>query len=303
MVDKVEDRGDGEEEVIDPIVKTDEIVDPKLEVVKETDEEKAARELEEAEAKAELEKKEKLTIPKARFDEAVKKARDREAVEKDRADKAEAILKAQQGDVDAAKVEARIDILEEELEQAIADGNVDKKAAARKEIRMLNQQLADGRAAVHAARATAVAIEQVRYDALVGTMETEHPELNPDNEATYDEDLVAEITEYKEAFEAKGLSSSESLKKALKAVYKAVKEVEADGDGVDAAKKASERKEAAIAKALLDKKKQPADAKKAGLDSDKGGKSATAADVGKMKDKEFDKLSNEELAKLRGDVI
>lgn len=292
MTDKVEDRGD-DEVVIDSNVVVDDKTDLETKV-EETPEEKEAREIEEVKAK--------LTIPKAVFDERIAKARAKEQAERERADKAEATLKAQKGDVDADNIETQIDKLETDLEAAIADNNAEKKVHIRKEIRALNQQLADARAAVHAARATAIAVEQIRYDALINTMETEHPELNPDNEEAYDEDVVAEITDYKEAFEAKGLSSSEALKKALRAVFKPVAKVDKD-EKEDVASVASKRKEAAVAAALAAKGKQPIDTKKSGLDSDKGGKSGTSADIAKMSQKEFDKLTPEELSKARGDTI
>lgn len=261
--------------------------------------------------KKEEEEKPEPQIPKSRFDQAVKKARDEAAAATKKADDLEAQIKANQGEVDAEKIELRIDEAEDELEKAIADGNVDKKAALRKEIRQLNRQLSDGNAAAHAARATAIAVEQIRYDALVSVMETEHPELNPDNEDTYDQDMVEELTDYKSAFEAKGLSSSEALKKALKAVYKAAaaKKEEEPEEEVDEEKEqvakdlAAKKKADTVAAALAAKKKQPPDQKKTGLDSDKAGKKDAKVDVKKLSNTEFDALSEDEKKKLRGDDV
>ena len=70
-----------------------------------------------------------------------------------------------------------------------------------------------------------------------------------------------------------------------------------------AAALASKRKEEAIAKALAEKKKQPADSKKTGLDSDKAGQKGKDKPVSKMSDKEWDDLSEDEKKRLRGDVI
>lgn len=264
-------------------------------------------------------KKEEPKIPKSRFDEGLAKARKEAEAATKRADDLEAQMKANQGVIDVEKIEERIDELEEELEKSRADGNAEKAAGIRRQIRALNRQVSDSAAAAHAARATAVAVEQIRYGALVDVMEQEHPELNPDKADTYDQEKVDELTEYKLAFEAAGLSSSDSLKKALKAVYppgakkEAAKVEEEDDDDETeeekaekadkAAKLASERKEAAVKKALEEKKKQPADNKKAGLDSDKAGQKTKDKPVSKMTEKEWDELPDEDKKRLRGDVL
>ncbi len=306
MTDKAEDRGD------DIIVTDDtggDTPDPSKVEKQEPEKEPEKKEepaKEEPEKKEEKDPKGQLTIPKKVFDERLAKSKAREEAAQKRAEEAEAKLQAQNGTVDAAKIEDEIDKAEEELEQAIADGNVEKKVALRKLIRSKNQQLAESRAAVLAAQGTAVAIEQVLYNAVVDRMETEHPELNPDNEDKYDQDVVDEITELKEAFEAKGLSSSESLKKAIKLAYKnaVAKEPEKEPEETieqKAARLASERAEKARVKGLEAKKGQPADASKAGLDSDKAGAKLTSADIAKMSDKEFDALPEADKKKFRGD--
>lgn len=245
-----------------------------------------------------------ITIPKDRFDKAVGKARAEAAAAAKRADELQAKLDAQNGTADAAKIEAKLDKLEDDLEAAIADGNVEAKKRIRAEIRAANQQLAEGRAAAHATRASAVAIEQIRYDALIDRLEAEHPELNPEDDS-YSEEIVTELWDIKEAFEAKGASSSEALKKAIKVYYKGSpapakedKEDKGDDKGDD---EAAKRREAAIKKALETKKKQPSDTKKVGLDSDGAGKKDDKIDLTKLSDAEFDKLTPEQIKAARGD--
>jgi hypothetical protein len=297
---EAEDRGDialndTTSDIVDPKKEEEVIVDPKKEEEVIVDPKKE----EEKDPKA------ALTIPKKVFDERIAKARDREAAAIKRAEEAEAKIQAKETTVDVDKLSKALDEAEEALEKAVADGNVDRKLALRKEIRELNQTLADSRAEAHAMRGTALAVEQVRYDAAVDRMEIEHPELNPDNEDTYDTEIVAEITELKEAFEAKGHASSEALKKAVKLVYRTAVTKELEGKDETTAEKAariaSERKEAAALKGLDAKKAQPTDSKKVGLDSDKAGAKLTAADVAKMSDKEFDDLSDADKKRFRGD--
>lgn len=257
-----------------------------------------------------------ITIPKARFDQAVGKARAAEKVAQEKADKLEAELAASRGTVDYEKVEAEIDALEDKLEEAIKDGNVEAKQRIRKEIRAKNGQLTEAKAAAYSQYATAVAVEQIRYDAAVERMEIEHPELNPDHDS-YDAEKVAEVAEYKRDAEAAGKASTIALKQALKAVYgnaapkakeKADDKPEAKKDDKPEAKDLKEkadaegakRKEEAVKRGLDTKGKQPSN-DKAGIDSDKAGKTAKSADVNKMSDKDFDKLDEEELKRLRGD--
>lgn len=244
-------------------------------------------------------------IPKARFDQAVGKARAAEKAATERADKLEAELKAKGGVANLDKLETDIDKLEDQLEDAVKDGNVELKNRLRREIRAKTGQIAESKAAAYSQYATAVAVEQIRYDAYVERMETEHPELNPEGE-NFDEDMIDELMDYKTAFEAKGLSSSESLKKAIKAVYGTGAKPEVKAEPADkkeeAESKAEERKEAAVKKGLETKKAQPADTRKAGLDSDKGGK-GKVVDASTLSDKDFDNLDEKEKARLRGDSL
>lgn len=261
-------------------------------------------------------------IPKSRFDQAVGKARAAEKAALERAEKLEAELATQKGTLDYDKIEGEIDALEDKLEEAIKDGNVEAKQRLRKEIRTKTAQMGEAKAAAYSQYATAVAVEQIRYDAAVERMEVEHPELNPDLDG-FDETKVEEIMDYKSAFEAKGEASTVALKKALKAVYgnaapkvkeKADDKPEAKKDDEDedqpqakdlkekADKEAADRKAAAVKKGIETKKAQPSN-EKAGIDSDKAGKTAKGADINKMSDADFDKLDEAEKKRMRGDDV
>jgi hypothetical protein len=248
-------------------------------------------------------------IPKSRFDQAVQKARkEAEGAQKALAE-AEAQLKASRGEIDAEKIETELAQLDVKLDQAVADNDKTAIAALRADIRARERALGDARAKAHAVYATAVAVEQIRYDGLVSRMEIEHPELNPEAEKTYDQEKVDEVMELKEAFEAKGLGSTEALQKALKAVYRggptpekdpAAEKAKADAKA-KAEAEAARLKAEAVAKGLVTKDNQPAATGKVGADSDKGGKTGKDGDVMKMSEKEFDKLTEDEKRKMRGD--
>jgi len=250
-----------------------------------------------AEAEDEHEDEGKL-IPKARFDEAVKKERDARERTETMLKEAEAKITAQSAGLDAETVEGEIADLEAAVDAAAADGDKDKVAALRKQIRTRVQALATAEATRQAAYATAVAVERVRYDSAVATLEAAHPEMNPDSE-TYDEELTAELIELKKAYEATGMGSTDALKKATKYVFKvAPAAVKKDEDPKDAAERAAKMKEEAIRRGLDLKARQPGDVK-----GKQPAKEVDTAAVVRMSDKEFNKLDEDEIHRLRGDTL
>lgn len=298
-IEKTEDRGD--------VVKDENEVtqgDQTGETVDQTDEQTQDAASTDVETQTDAEdagSKDEPKIPKSRFDQAVGKARKAQEMAERKAQELEEQIKASKGKVDASKIEEEIDALEEDLEAARADGDKARAKQIRTEIRRRDQMLADARAEVKMNYATAVAIEQIRYDAAVAAMEAEHPELNEDSDE-YDEDLAGEVIEFKTAFEKSGLSSTEALKKSLKAIYRGGPKPAAE-KADEAGKKASDRKADAVTRGLATKKNQPNTTVKGGENSDRAGKLGTAKDVSKMSDKDFDKLSKEDLARLRGDHV
>lgn len=262
-------------------------------------------------AKEKAERDEKVMIPKARFDEAVEKARRETEAAEARAKELEDQLKERQGGVDIAKIEQAIATREEALDAAIADGNKEKVAVLRKEIRNLDRQIASAEADVKSQYATAVAIEQIRYDALVSQLEQQYPSLNFDSDE-FDAEEAGELMELKAAFEAAGQPSTEAMRKAVKALYRNGPQPAKKDDATETAEekeakakaaeeKAAKRKEDAVKRALEKKGKQPSDVKNAGADSDKAGKTGTTKDVKKLSEKEYDALSESEIKRLRGD--
>jgi hypothetical protein len=270
--------------------------------------EAAAAEALAAEEKAAAEKLEtdkKVTIPKDRFDAAVTKERERAEAAETTAKELQAQLDANKVAIDTVKLETEIEELEDQLDAAMADNQVEEKKRLRKEIRTRQEAISEARAEQRSRYATAVAVEQIRYDALLDRLEAAHPEINADSDE-YDETIAADVLDLKSAYEAKGLGSAEALRKAAGFVFKEVAKVEKPKEeekpklDADAAAK---RKEEAIAKGLAARKGQPPKSSAAGLDSAAAGGAVTKATIGKLNDADFDKLTPEELAVLRGDSI
>lgn len=247
-------------------------------------------------------------VPQKRMKEAVDKERKAREAAEARAKESDEKLQESKRGVDVEKLNTEIEELEDKLDQAIADNKPELKKTLRKELRDKMQTLARAEAVALSAQATAIAVERVRYDALVERLEVAHPVMNPEHE-DYDEEVVAEIVDMKEAYEAKGLSSSDALKKAAKYVIKEVKKeekaeekAEEKEEEVEESKEAQDRREKQVIKAQAAKAKQPASPDKAGKASDKAG-GGMAKNVDKLSDAEFDALDAKEVARLRGDSV
>lgn len=293
----------------------------KAEAGKAVAEEAAALKAAAAEKK-DAEKKD-VRIPKDRFDEAVNKERDARMAAEAKAKELEEALDRQNKGVDLKTLEAEIDDLEDRLEAEMAEGTPAARKDLRRQIRDRQEQISDAKANARAVHATALAVEQIRYDAVVDKMEVDFPFLNVDNKEVFDSKVASAVIELKGAYEAAGLASSEALKKAMSTlrrdledakkalrkddegeeltaeekVAKAEKEAKEKTAGRTAEAAAERRREEAVKKGLEARTKQPADSKAVG----KGDKTIVEPDVKKMTDKQFDDLPEAELQRMRGD--
>lgn len=287
----------------------------------------AAKVAEEAAAKAAADKaaREKdLQIPKARFDEAVAKERKaREEVERKLAEREAKDAERNKGET-LEKLRKDIDELENKLDSAELEGKPEERRELRRQLRAKQEELADTKTTQAESRARALAIEQVNYDRLVERAEQDFPFLVPDVEGApnpdYNEAMARDILEMKAGFEHAGMSSTAALTRTLQllkpaldaakkakeppapaAEDKAKKEKEAkDKAEAEAKVKAEEakRREEAAAKGIAAAKGQPAQAAASGTANiDK----KAEVDVTKMKNKDFDKLPEDEVKRLRGD--
>ena len=300
------DRGD---DYVDPDLEKDEevVVDEDAEAAKQKklDDEEAERN--------EFAKKHKM-VPHAVMKEAVEKERKaREAATNRLAELEAAETARQKKGTDTGNLSGEIEELEELLDKAIADNDLVEKKRIRTEIRTKQGQLNASAVAEASARAQATAVEQVRYDALCDRLETEYPEINR-NHDNFSQAFEESVMDEKDVQERAGKSSTEALKKAVSIVTnspewrdklaEARKKPEDDkGDDEEAKAEAAKRKKEAVERGLAAKGKQPPNAAKgAGADSDKGGGSK-AKNIDKMSEADFDKLSDEEKARMRGDTL
>ena len=246
--------------------------------------------------------KKEAGIPKERFDEAVNKERQaREAAER-RA--AELESRIQQADVNEefAKAEQMIEGLESKHAQLLLDGEVEKAAALMKQIRHSERELTEARMEARSSRATSQAVEEVRMEATIAKLEADYPALNTESE-TFDQDLVDLVLAKQAALiQNQRMTPSKALAEAAKVVMKKMAPapaVEPDNKGLSAAK-TSDRKTEQVTKNIDTAKRQPADMKQVGVDSDKSGGSLSQT-VEQMTSEEWGALPASTKAKLRGD--
>lgn len=250
-------------------------------------------------------------IPRSRHEAILQKARERtEALEA----QVEALQKGQAVQVTNAKVdelEAKVTELEKQHAEANAEGETAKATALMKEIRHLERQVIEQRAEVRSQQATAAAVEQVRFSAVVERLEAAYPQLNPDNPDEYDAEQVAEIMELQEAYVLKGYTGSAALQRAVSKLIKpstskqeAAASVTPRVSAEDAAKAAkAERSTAARKLAVEAAGKQPASIEDVGMNSDTNGGKLDAKAAIKMPMDKFNKLTEEDLARMRGDTL
>lgn len=299
-----EDRGDdlpGEDEV-------DQAALDAIKAQEEADKLEAELEAEKKEPKAEDEEKKKDTrIPLSRHKEILEKEREQRAT-------LEAQLAQYQKGQTIAEVNKEITALEQnvlklekEYAAAIVDGKTDEAATLMSQIRKAERDMAESKSDMKIQAAEIRATERARYNVALERIESTFPVLNPDDDA-YDQAVMDEVAELKEAYQLKGLTPTAALQKAVKLIVGASntkQEVATTSQPrVNADQVAAERKSAAVKKTADAMNKTPPAADKIGEPSDKmGGGKVDAAAVMRMSQKDFAALNDETLAQLRGDVF
>lgn len=218
--------------------------------------------------------------------------------------------RAAETNTEIAKLEDKIVALEEKYSEALIAGNTKEAASLMKEIRQSERAAIEQKAEFRTQVATANAVEQVRFDATVDRLELAYPQLQPGHE-TFDKELVAEVLELQSAFQLKGLTPSAALQKAVGYVIKPVSSKQeaatavvprvTDSDAAAALKTAREieaRKRGASAAGA-----QPAALGKTGANSDGAGGVLDAKTAIKMPFEKFKDLSEEDLGRMRGDIV
>ncbi len=256
--------------------------------------------------KGRFEKKEKeAVVPKHRFDEAVQKEREaREAAER-RLAEATAKLKTEEEQIDVKKISDEIKELNKQHSKLLLDGEHEKASEVMDRIQSKIEERAELRNNAKFSKATAQAVEQVRWDAAVAQLESSYPQFNKDSES-FDQDLVdLTIAEQRRLMSQEGLSASAAILKAgtkIMTKFGSSADKKAEPKGLDAAKD-GDRKSKQVEKNLDTDKRQAPSMKDTGTDSDKIGKTKSDEDISKMTPEEIAALPASTRARLRGDTL
>lgn len=233
-----------------------------------------------------------ISIPKSRFDAAQAKhrAREKELLEQLEAFKNSQKKEQEQEDISTKQVE--LDTLRDSYEEALIDGDRDEARKIRAQIVKMEQELINHTVTERSNQAREATKEDLRFDKALNEIESNFPHLNPDS-GEFDADATSEVAQLMEGLMRSGVDRVTALQRAVK--YVAGEPKAAD----TASALRDKRREEAIDKSKTAAAKQPADL--IGDDHDAAGK--VAADVKRMSDKAFNSLSEEEMARLRGDIL
>jgi hypothetical protein len=250
-------------------------------------------------------------LPLARHKEILAKERERrETLERE-----VAALKAGQGiakvNEDITTAENKVLVMEKEYLDLLAKGEVDKAAAKMAEIRRTERAIVQANASLETQAAEARAYERVKYDTTVERLEAAYPAIDPDHD-DFDKEVTAEVIQLRDDFIASGrYSRAEALQRACKMILKpattrqkSATEVDVRVTKDDVAKALKDdRKKEAVNRNVAVAGKQPPNASNIGQDSDKSGGVLKGADVIRMDQSSFAKLSEADLSRLRGDTV
>lgn len=302
--DKDKDDKKVDDEKVDDKKADDKKVDDPLRGKGETDAEKADRE--------KLEGR-KGVIPVDRHEKVLNNERARrEQLERELAafKGAEKVTKVND---EISKLEGDVEKLDEDLAKAMADGDTAKATALSRQIRGLEREIASKNTSMAVAAAEARATENARYDVALERIEAAFPQLNSDHE-DFDEELASDVGDLMTVYRQRGMTPAKALQQAVSKLLKPETSKQTDATTVtprvddkkdDKSEKdvRADRKADAVDKAIDAHKRTPPSTEDVGKNSDKLGGGLNSKDVAATTYDQFSKLSEDDLARVRGDIL
>ena len=204
------------------------------------------------------------------------------------------------------RIETELVNMEAQYNELLAEGDIKGAAQLMTQIRRKNTELSNVTAAQRDAEVMARAVEKVRYDEALDRIEEAYPELNPDADE-YDDDKYQDVLDLMRAGQQRGLSPTKSLQRAVNRVMGAdtaeQKRATTVTPRVDESEIAAKRRSEAVKRNLDAAGRTPPATHRTGAGNDTAGGALTAKAVMDMDEDEFAKLSEKDLARLRGDVL
>ena len=245
-------------------------------------------------------------IPLDRHEKLLKKERARREELEAQLSQSRAGQQMAQANEDLSRVEDELVAMEARYNDLLAEGDTQAAAQLMTQIRRKNAELNSITAAQRDAEVMARAVEKVRFDEALDRIEEAYPELDP-NSDEYDEDTYQDVYDLMMAGRQRGLSATKALQRAVARVMgaetTAQKRATTATPRVDENDVASRRRGEAVRRNLDAARRTPPATHRISANNDAAGGALTAKAVMNMSEDDFEKLSDKDLARLRGDVL
>lgn len=237
-------------------------------------------------------KKDDQMIPKSRFDEVINE-RNRLREQLQGAPKKEEPPSNKAPSVDDLRKE--LATKRKEWQKAIFDNDQDTADNLLSEMDQLEVNIDEARLSESESMTRALSADDVRYDALLEQLQEQYPIINKGSD-DFDQKVVSEMFDMREAYIARGFSQTDALKKARDYILKPLGPTKPNTDTQNE-RSSNSRKN--LADALT---RQPPNAADLGAPAD-AGMSKLGIDISRLTPEQFDKLDEETKAELRGDKL
>ena len=245
-------------------------------------------------------------IPLDRHEKLLKKERARREELEAQLSQSRAGQQMAQANEDLSRVEDELVAMEAKYNDLLAEGDTQAAAQLMTQIRRKNAELNSITAAHRDAEVMARAVEKVRFDEALDRIEEAYPELDPDSDE-YDEDTYQDVYDLMMAGRQRGLSATKALQRAVARVMgaetTAQKRATTATPRVNENDVASRRRGEAVRRNLDAARRTPPATHRISANNDAAGGALTAKAVMNMSEDDFEKLSDKDLARLRGDVL
>jgi hypothetical protein len=226
-------------------------------------------------------------VPKARMDEEIARRRQLE----------ERLAKLEEGAKPQEEPEPEFDFDSKEADymEAVLDGETDKAKAVRKEIRNEERKAMAKELRQDIHNTTNVTKQHLDLDVAVADMVESYPVLDSKSDEA-DADLIAEANELMGMYAEKGMAQADALRKAVRMTLASSMPELLQPKAVES-KPTAKKRTTDVKQKLEAANKQPA--KLAGESAATRGNDVV--DISTMTDADFDKLSDAQMKRLRGD--
>jgi len=246
-------------------------------------------------------------IPIDRHNAVLKKERERREVAEAQLAQSQAGRRVAEHNEDLERIENDLVELEKQFNAKLSEGDTDGARELQTAIRHKNADLMAATLAQREQTVLAQAVERVRYEETVDRIEAAFPVLDKDSEE-FDEEVLTDVVALMNSYKASGLSATKALQRAVDRLLKPATAAQEHATSVtprvSEADVAAERKAAAVKRNIdAQKRTPPAQGSGNGTSGGQLGGGLTGAQLKAMSDEDFDKLSDRDLAKIRGDEL